>query len=241
MHGLIGELLGTCVLIVIGAGVGAGVGAGLHLKKSYASGQANDWFYVSFAWGLAVTMGVYVAASFGSLGHLNPAITIAYALFGLFPWSNVVPYLLGQFIGAFIGAVLVIIQFYPHFKATKGEEEGNTVGIFATMPAISSPVFNFLSEVIATFFFVLILLNLGNFTSGLKPMIVGLVIFVIGAGLGTTTGFALNPARDWGPRLAYSLLPVPNKGAGDWHYAWIPMMGPIAGAIVATALQGILK
>lgn len=237
MHGLIGELIGTCVLIVIGAGVGAGI----HLKGSYASGATADWFYVTFVWGLAVTMGVYVAGSFGSLGHLNPAITIAYALFGLFPWHNVIPYLLGQFIGAFIGATLVIIHYYPHFSVTKSEKQGNTVGIFATMPAIDQPIFNFLSEVIATFFFVLILLNLGDFTQGLKPIIVGLVIFVIGAGLGTTTGFALNPARDWGPRLAYTLLPVPHKGSGHWNYAWVPMVGPIVGAILATGLQVVLK
>ncbi|BAP86133.1 glycerol transporter [Paucilactobacillus hokkaidonensis JCM 18461] len=237
MHGLIGELLGTCVLIVIGTGAGAGI----HLRGSYASGQAHDWFYVSFVWGIAVTMGVYVAASLGSLGHLNPAITIAYALFGLFPWNNVIPYLIGQFIGAFIGAAIVIIQFYPHFLVTKNEKNGNSVGIFATLPAIKNPLFNFFSEVIATFFFVLMLLNLGNFTQGLKPIIVGLVIFVIGAGLGTTTGFAINPARDWGPRLAYTILPVPHKGSSYWNYAWVPMVGPISGAVLATGLQVILK
>ncbi|WP_137597476.1 MIP/aquaporin family protein [Paucilactobacillus kaifaensis] len=236
MHGLVGELIGTCVLIVIGAGVGAGI----HLQDSYASGESNDWFYITIVWGLAVTMGVYVAGSFGSLGHLNPAITIAYALFGLFSWHSVVPYLIGQFIGAFIGAVIVIVHYYPHFSATEGEKQGNTVGIFATMPAINNPVFNFLSEVIATFFFVLILLNLGDFTKGLKPVIVGLIIFVIGAGLGPTTGFALNPARDWGPRLAYTLLPVPNKGIGHWNYAWVPMLGPMLGAIFATGLQVML-
>lgn len=175
----------------------------------------------------------------GSLGHLNPAVTIPFAIFGLFPWSNVIPYLLGQFLGAFVGAVLVIIQFYPQFKATPNEE-GNNVGIFATRPAINSPIFNFFSEVIATFAFIFILLNLGNFTQGLKPFIVGMVIAVVGTCLGTTTGFALNPARDWSPRLAYTILPVPNKGASEWWYAWVPMCGPIVGGLLACALQTAL-
>ena len=158
----------------------------------------------------------------------------------LFPWSNVIPYLLGQFLGAFVGAVLVIIQFYPQFKATPNEEEGNNVGIFATRPAINNPIFNFFSEVIATFAFIFILLNLGNFTQGLKPFIVGMVIAVVGTCLGTTTGFALNPARDWSPRLAYTILPIPNKGVSEWWYAWVPMCGPIVGGLLACALQTAL-
>ena len=114
---------------------------------------------------------------------------------------------------------------------------GNSVAIFATKPAIKNNIFNFLSEVIATFFFVQILLNLGDFSQGIKPFIVGLVIFIIGAGLGTTTGFALNPARDIAPRFAYTVWPVPNKGTAHWEYAWIPFFGPILGAILATMLQ----
>lgn len=136
-------------------------------------------------------------ANFGSQGHLNPAVTIGFAAFGFFPWSGVLPYLLGQFLGAFVGAVLVIIQYYPHFKATKTTEEGNQVGIFATAPAIKNNLFNFLSETIATFIFIFALLNLGDFDKGLKPLIIGLLIMVVGQGLGATTGFALNPARDW--------------------------------------------
>ncbi len=237
MNGFIGELLGTCVLMVLGNGLGAG----LNLKKTYGNEQSNNWFFVSFLWGMAVTMGVYVAGMFGSLGHLNPAVTIGFACFGLFPWSHVLPYLLGQFIGAFLGAAIVILQFYPHFKETPSEADGNSVGIFATMPAIKNNVFNFISEVIATFFFILILLNLGDFSKGLKPFVVGLVIFAIGAGLGTTTGFALNPARDWSPRLAYTILPVPHKASAHWEYAWVPMVGPIVGAILATALEVVIS
>lgn len=231
MNGFIGEFFGTMILIILGTGTGAGV----NLKKTY--GKGSDWLFVSVSWGLAVTMGVYVAAMLGSDGHLNPAVTIGFAAAGLFKWSLVVPYLLGQFLGAFVGAAIVIIHYYPHFKATKTEEEGNQVGIFATVPAISSPFWNFMSEVIATFAFVFILLNLGDFTEGLKPFIVGTLILVIGSALGTTTGFALNPARDWSPRLAYTILPVPNKGRSNWGYAWVPMVGPIVGAIIASLLE----
>ncbi len=134
--------------------------------------------------GMAVTFGVYVAGHFGSQGHLNPAVTIGFAVFGFFPWNAVFPYLLGQFLGAFIGAVIVIIQYYPHFKATKTAADGNMVGIFATAPAIKNPTFNFLSEVIATCAFIFTLLNLGDFTQGLKPVIVGLLITVVGQALG---------------------------------------------------------
>lgn len=234
MHGFIGEFFGTAILILLGAGSGAGV----NLKKTYAKG--SDWTFVCFAWGMAVTMGVYVAGLLGSQGHLNPAVTIPYAMFGLFPWHDVVPYLLGQFLGAFVGAALVMIEFGAHFKETKSDE-GNSVGIFATAPAIKSPLFNFLSETIATFAFVFILLNLGDFTTGLKPFIVGMLIFVIGAGLGTTTGFAINPARDWAPRFAYTILPVPNKGSANWGYAWVPMFGPLLGGIIATAIEVAVK
>ncbi|MFC6181710.1 MIP/aquaporin family protein [Lactiplantibacillus daowaiensis] len=234
MHGFLGEFLGTMVLIVFGVGSGAGV----NLKKTYA--HAQNWTFISLAWGLAVTFGVYVAGQFGSQGHLNPAVTIGFALFGFFPWAQVMPYLLGQFLGAFVGAVVVMIQYYPHFKAAKSPADGNSVGIFATGPAIPNPLFNFLSETIATFFFIFPLLNLGNFTQGLKPLIVGLLIVVVGLTLGGTTGFAINPARDWAPRFAYTILPVPNKSSANWSYAWVPMCGPLLGGILAAGLQALI-
>lgn len=235
MSGFMGEFLGTMILIVLGAGTGASI----NLNKTYAKG--SNWTYVSLAWGMAVTMGVYVAGMFGSDGHLNPAVTIGFALFGYFPWAHVGAYLLGQFLGAFVGAAIVILQFYPHFKASPDEASGNSVGIFATRPAIKSPAFNFISEVVATWAFVFILLNLGDFTTGLKPFMVGLLIMTVGMALGTTTGFALNPARDWGPRLAYTILPVPNKGVAEWNYAWVPMCGPIVGGILAAGMQYLLN
>ena len=189
---------------------------------------------------MAVTFGVYVAGQFGADGHLNPAVTLGFAAFGFFPWADVVPYLLGQFLGAFVGAAIVIVQYYPHFKAAKSPDDGNSVGIFATGPAIPNPLFNFLSETIATFFFIFTLLNLGDFTKGLKPLIVGLLIMVVGQTLGGTTGFALNPARDFAPRLAYAILPVPNKADANWGYAWVPICGPIVGGLLAAALQAML-
>lgn len=235
MSGFIGEFFGTMVLIALGTGCGAAI----NLKKSYA--QGSNWLYVTVAWGMAVTFGVYVAGNLGSQGHLNPAVTLGFACFGFFSWSEVLPYILGQFLGAFVGAVLVIIQFYPHFKISKTPEEGNQVGIFATGPAIKNNLFNFLSETIATLLFVFVLLNLGDFDKGLKPFIVGLLIMVIGQALGGTTGFALNPARDWSPRLAYTILPVPNKSDANWGYAWVPMFGPLVGGILAAGLQFVLK
>lgn len=234
MSGFTGEFLGTMVLIILGVGCCAGV----NLKGNYAKG--SDWTFVCLAWGMAVTFGVYVAGNFGSQGHLNPAVTLGFAAFGFFPIKSVLPYLLGQFLGAFVGTAIVIIHYAPHFQAAKSSAEGNSVGIFATGPAIRNPLFNFLSEMIATFTFIFCLLNLGDFTKGLKPLIVGLLIMVIGQALGGTTGFALNPARDFAPRLAYAILPVPNKGDANWEYAWVPVLGPIAGGLAAAFLQMFL-
>ena len=234
MNGFIGEFLGTMILIVLGVGTGAGI----NLKTSYA--RNAGWLFVTLAWGMAVTFGVYVAGSFGAQGHLNPAVTIGFALFGFFPWSQVLPYLLGQFLGAFVGAVLVIIQYGAQFKNAKNTDDGNVVGIFATGPAIDNGLYNFLSETIATFVFIFTLLNLGDFTKGLKPLIVGLLIMVVGQALGGTKGFALNPALDWAPRFAYTVLPVPNKGNANWGYAWVPMLDAMVGGILAAGLHYLL-
>ncbi|MFD1319254.1 MIP/aquaporin family protein [Loigolactobacillus zhaoyuanensis] len=233
MHTYLGEFVGTMILIILGAGAGASI----NLNKTYAKGQG--WLYVAFAWGMAVAFGVYVAAAFGAPGHLNPAFTIAAAIAGMIKWSQVFGFIVAQMLGAFVGAAIVVLHFYPHFKASKNEEAGNTVGIFATKPAINNPVFNLLSEIIATFTFTFITFNLGDFTNGLKPFIVGFVIFAVGASLGSTTGYALNPARDWGPRFAYTILPIPHKTAAHWEYAWVPLCGPIIGAVVAALLFGL--
>ncbi|MBP2621310.1 MIP/aquaporin family protein [Streptococcus panodentis] len=230
MEKYMGEFLGTLVLIVFGTGVGASV----NLNKALAKGFAPSWFTVVFAWGLAVTLGIYTAGFYDTGGHLNPAVTLAFAVGGMFPWNQVAGYILAQFLGAFCGAAIISLVFYPHFKETK-TEEGNSVGIFATGPAIKNPVYNLLSEIAATFFFIFVLLMMthGEITPGLTPLLVGFLIMAVGLSLGSTTGFALNPARDLGPRLAYALLPIPNKGSVNWDYAWIPILGPIIGAIIA--------
>lgn len=231
MNGFVGEFFGTMVMIIFGAGICCEY----NLQKT--NGHGHDWGMLSLAWGMAVAFGAYVGGALGSLGHLNPALTVPYAICGMFPWKNVVPYLCGQFLGAFVGAAIVILHYWPHFKASKGAEEGNTVGNFATLPAINSPFWNFMSEVIATFSLAFVLLHMGaKIADGLTPLLVGFLIFVIGVGLGGTTGFAMNPARDWGPRLAYTILPVPNKTSARWDYAWVPMCGPLVGGLLAAAL-----
>ena len=234
MEEYLGELMGTMVVVVLGIGLSASV----NLKNAYAKGA--DWLYISFGWGLAVMFGVYVAGAFGAEGHLNPAVTLSFASFNLFAKTKVVGYLIAQFLGAFLGAVVIAIHYYPHFKMTKTEEEGNHVGIFATGPKVSGKKsWNFISELIATFFFVYVLLNLGEFTVGLKPLIVGMVITSVGLALGSTTGYALNPARDFSPRLAYAILPIPNKGEAHMDYAWVPILGPIAGAFIACFVHAL--
>ncbi|MGX7024752.1 MIP/aquaporin family protein [Vagococcus hydrophili] len=234
MQEYIAEFIGTMVLIVLGIGLGASV----NLKKAYAKG--SNWLYICFGWGLAVAFGVYVAGFLGSEAHLNPAVTIAFSLSGLFAKEKVIGYIIAQFLGAFVGAIIIAIHYYPHFKEATSEEDGNHIGIFGSGPAIPNKLFNFLSEMIATFFFVFILLNLGNFTEGLKPLIVGLVITSVGLALGSTTGYALNPCRDFSPRLVYAILPIPNKGDANMSYAWVPIVGPIVGAILATLLFTLL-
>lgn len=224
-----GEFLGTFLLIMFGTGVGASA----NLEKAYAKG--TGWVMIAFAWGFAVMLGVYTSGYFGSPGHLNPAVTIAFAAGNLVPWSIVPGYVLAQVAGAFLGTAVVSLHFYPHFKVTD-QAHGNSVAVYATAPAIKNTPFNFISEVVATFAFVLSLLTLGNFTQGLKPLIVGLLIAAIGFSFGSTTGYAINPARDLGPRLAYGILPIPNKGKANWGYAWIPIVGPILGALIAVGL-----
>jgi glycerol uptake facilitator protein len=175
-----------------------------------------------------------------SFAHLNPAVTIGMAIAGKIGWDMVVPYILGQMIGAIIGAVLVYIHYYPHWKETK--DQATILGVFATGPAIRSLGANLISEIIGTFMLVFALLAFGmsKFGDGLNPIAVGILILVIGLSLGGTTGYAINPARDLGPRIAHAFLPIPNKGGSDWGYALVPIAGPIIGGILAALLFMIL-
>ncbi|WP_163653247.1 MIP/aquaporin family protein [Listeria sp. PSOL-1] len=218
----LGELLGTAVLVLFGGGVVAGV----VLKKSKA--ENSGWVLISLAWGLAVTMGVYIS-SYMSMGHLNPAVTLSMALVGDFPWDHVLPYIIAQFLGAFIGATLVWLHYYPHWKETK--DQATKLGVFSTAPAIRHYTSNFFGEALGTFILVFGLLSLGStkFTEGLNPLVVGALIIVIGMSLGGTTGYAINPARDLGPRIAHFVWPIAGKGKSDWSYALVPVFGPLIG------------
>lgn len=224
MTPFLGELIGTMVLIIFGGGVVGGV----LMKNSKAEG--SDWIVITVGWGLAVTMGAYAVGNYSG-AHLNPAVTLGFASIGEFPWADVPMYILAQMIGAMIGAVIVYFQYLPHWKGT--DDQGAKLSVFATMPAIRHSLSNIISEVVGTFALVLGLLAIGanEFTEGLNPLIVGALIVAIGVSLGGTTGYAINPARDLGPRIVHFFLPIPGKGTSDWSYAWIPVIGPILGGI----------
>lgn len=232
MSNFVSELIGTMILILLGDGVVAGV----VLKKTKS--ENSGWIVITLAWGLAVMTAVYVAAASGA--HLNPAVTISLALNSALPWSEVPVYIAAQLIGAFIGAILVWLHYMKHFEAT--DDQAAKLGVFATGPAIRHTPSNLISEIIGTFVLVFGILALGanQLADGLNPLIVGLLVVVIGLSLGGTTGYAINPARDLGPRIAHAILPIPNKGTSDWGYSWIPVVGPIIGGAIAVFLYQLL-
>ena len=221
MSTFLSEFIGTMVLIILGNGVVGGV----ILNKS----KANDsgWIVITIGWGLAVSMGVYAASISGA--HLNPAVTLGLAAEGSFEWSKVPFYILAQFCGAMGGATLVWLHYLPHWRQTASE--GDKLAVFATAPAIRSKWANLLSEIIGTFVLVAGVLFIGanEFTEGLNPLVVGGLVVAIGLSLGGTTGYAINPARDLGPRIMHYLLPVSGKGDSDWSYSYIPVIGPVIG------------
>lgn len=229
----LGEFIGTLVLVLLGDGVVAGV----SLKKSKAEGAG--WIAIALGWGLAVTLGVYSAAFLGP-AHLNPAVTIGFAVIGKFPWSGVAPFIIAQMLGAFVGAALVWLQYYPHWRET--HDQAAILGTFATGPAIHQPLANLFSETLGTavLVFMLLAFTKGQWTAGLNPIGVGVLITAIGFSLGGTTGYAINPARDLGPRVAHAVLPIANKGGSDWSYGWIPVVGPVIGGIVGAVLFAII-
>ena len=244
MTPFIAEILGTFILILLGDGVSANV----TLNKTYA--QGSGWVVIAFGWGLAVFMGVAVAGPHSG-AHINPAVTIGLALAGKFSWSLVPTYILAQFIGAMLGAFVVWINFYSHYKVTPGKAE--KLGTFCTGPAIKNHPINFINELIGTFVLVLVILYftkpvvstdiLGDLKIGLGSigaLPVAFLVVAIGMSLGGTTGYAINPARDLGPRIIHALVPMPNKGSSNWNYSWIPVIAPIVGAAVAAGLYLIL-
>lgn len=225
MSPFLAEVIGTMLLIVLGDGVVAGV----LLNKSKA--QNSGWIVITLAWGLAVAIAVYAVGKVSG-AHLNPAVTIALAAIGKFPWHDVPMYITGQIIGAFLGAVLVWLHYLPHWAETK--DKALKLAVFSTGPAIRSPGANLLSEIIGTFVLIVGILAIGanKFADGLNPLIVGFLVVSIGLSLGGTTGYAINPARDLGPRIAHFVLPIAGKGDSDWGYAWIPVVGPILGGLL---------
>ncbi|MDR0921265.1 MAG: aquaporin family protein [Lactobacillales bacterium] len=228
-----GEFFGTVLLVLLGDGIVAGV----SLNKSKA--KDAGWVAVTLGWGLAVGIAVFAVGTY-SPAHLNPAVTIGMAVAGKFAWAKVLPFIVAQLFGALVGAVLVWIQYYPHWKETK--DEATILGVFSTGPAIRSYAANFISELIGTFVLVYGLLAFGDwkFADGLNPLVVAALIISIGLSLGGTTGYAINPARDLGPRIAHAILPIANKGHSDWGYSWIPVCGPIVGGILAAVVFGMV-
>jgi len=225
MSPYLAEFIGTFILIVLGNGVVASV-----VLKGSKSENAG-WLVIVIAWGLAVTFAIYAVGSISG-AHLNPAVTVALAYAGSFEWSKVLMYIIAQLMGAFAGAIVVWLQFHPHWKRT--EDPSIKLAVFCTSPAIRSVVPNLISEIIATAMLVFGLLVLGgnSFSEGLNPLVVGALIVSIGLSLGGTTGFAINPARDLGPRIAHFILPISGKRNSDWGYAWIPVIGPLIGGIL---------
>jgi glycerol uptake facilitator protein len=218
------EVIGTAILILLGDGVVAGV----LLAQSKA--QNSGWIVITFGWGMAVAMAVYAVGQFSG-AHLNPAVTLGFAIQGTTPWDDVPKYWAGEFVGAFIGATLVWAAYSNHWRPT--EDPGLKLAVFCTAPAIRNTVSNIITEVIGTFmlvFGVLAIVDEGNaLTSGLAPLLVGLLVLAIGLSLGGPTGYAINPARDLGPRIMHAILPIPGKGPSDWGYAWIPVIAPLIG------------
>ncbi len=229
MSPFIAELFGTMLLIIFGCGVVAGVA----LKDTKA--ENAGWLVVTLAWGFAVSFGVYIAGQ-ASGAHLNPAVTLALASAGKFHWENVPVYIAGQMIGAVLGAAVVWLYYLPHWARTP--DVGTKLGVFATSPAIRRPFSNLLSEILGTAVLLVGLMAIGanKFADGLNPLIVGFLVVAIGLSLGATTGYAINPARDLGPRLAHFLLPIAGKGSSDWSYAWIPVVGPLVGGVLGVQL-----
>lgn len=230
---LLGELIGTFLLIVLGCGIGAGA----SLKKTKS--EQNSWLAIAIGWGLAVAISVYVSSPFGP-GHLNPAVTLAMAVTDNLPWSSVLPYTAAQFAGAFLGAVALWLQYYPHWAETKNP--GTILGVFSTAPGIRHTPANIFGEAMGTAVLVFAVLSFSKveFVPGLQPAVVGMLIIVIIMALGGTTGAALNPSRDLGPRLVHAILPIPNKGDSDWGYAWIPVIAPLIGGLAAAGIYLLL-
>ncbi|WP_298454701.1 MIP/aquaporin family protein [uncultured Cellulomonas sp.] len=225
------EVIGTGLLLLLGAGVVANV----ILPKT--KGFGGGWLLINFGWGLAVFVGVFAAYRSGA--HLNPAVTLGLLANGAAEYApgvevtvtSTLVYLAAELVGAFLGAVLAFLCYKNHFD--EPADPAVKLGVFSTGPEIRSYGWNFLTELVGTFVLVYIILQFGNTPSGLGPLAVALLVVAIGASLGGPTGYAINPARDLGPRIAHAVLPIKGKGSSDWAYSWVPILGPIAGGMLA--------
>lgn len=233
MHGpVFGEFLGTMVLILFGDGVVANV----LLKKSKA--ENAGWMVIATGWGIAVLAGILTSLAVGGVAHLNPAVTVALAV-AAGNYSTVAPYIAAQMAGAFCGAILVWLIFLPHWSVT--EDKGAKLGIFCTGPAIRNLPCNFLTEFLVTVAALLLVgfsigskgVAVNGLAAGFGPYLWCMLVWGIGLSLGGPTGYAINPARDLGPRIAHFVLPISGKGSSDWGYSWVPVLGPICGAVTA--------
>ena len=232
MSPFVGEFVGTMILVLLGNGVCANV----NLSKTL--GNNSGWVVIATGWGLAVAFAVYLVNAHSG-AHLNPAITIGLAVIGKFAWADVGGYIAAQMVGAIAGATLVWLTYLPHWKETG--DPGSIRGSFCNTPAIPHTVGNLVTEIIGTFVLVLGVLAIltpenlvpnTGFEEGLAPALVGLMVWSIGLSLGGPTGYAINPARDLGPRIAHAILPIAGKGDSGWNYSWIPVVGPIVGGII---------
>jgi glycerol uptake facilitator protein len=222
-----GEAIGTGLLILLGDGVVAAV----LLNKSKA--QNSGWIVITFGWGMGVMVAVYAVGQYTG-AHLNPAVTLGFWIAGVIDGGDVYKYLIGEFLGAFAGASLVLASYWDHFKQT--EDQGLKLAVFCTGPAIRNYALNLVTEIVGTFVLVFGVLTIAvsnkpgvGLIAGGGGLIVGLLVFSIGLSLGGPTGYAINPARDLGPRIMHAILPVPGKGSSDWSYAWVPVLGPLMG------------
>jgi glycerol uptake facilitator protein len=247
MQVYIAEFIGTMILILLGDGVVAGV----LLRNSKA--ENSGWIVITFGWGMAVAMAVYCVFTISG-GHINPAVTIGLASIGALEWALVPGYIIAQFLGAFTGAVLVWLAYLPHWEETA--DPGLKLGVFCTAPAIYRTIPNLITEIIGTamlvFGVVAIVANTQQIEEaaqvdlsqmwqiGIFPLIVGLLVLAIGLSLGGPTGYAINPARDLGPRIAHAVLPIAGKGGNDWGYSWIPVVGPVIGGVLGAWLYNII-
>jgi len=235
MTPVIGEFIGTILLITLGTGVVANV------LLSESKGQNSGWIVITLGWAMAVFIGNYVCVKLGGSGHLNPAFTLGAALFTDFDQSLVFPYLLAQFGGAMLGATLTWMSYYSHFEKTT--DAALKLAVFCNAPAIRKTIPNLITEIIATAILVIAALGMSHPKTAfvtIDALPIALVVLAIGLCMGGPTGYAINPARDLGPRIAHFLLPIQGKGQSDWSYSWIPVIGPLLGALLGFWIYGLL-